>query len=341
MRCLIIGTNIWPIPIQGYGGIEYLVYHLACGLAKKEHQVTLVAPNGSQLPNEVDVIYSGIREEEELSWQRYRGRMEAGEFEVVIDASWQRWAVMSFVGKDNQIPIIQWHHTDPSVYSVPAPVQYNLWVGLSRDHASRLGKHFQLPVRWLWNGIDTDFYRSNGQPRGNRFLWISRYTPEKGALDLITLAKKMRIGLDMYGDIEIIGDKSYLDRSMREADGLRVRANPGISRTETVQQYSTHKVLLQWYTWQEPFGLSIVESMSCGCVPIVSRSGAMPELIKHGETGFLVDTIEEMEDIINAEAWKNINLDVMRKHVEDNFSLPIFIDHWEKLLLDVISGVRW
>lgn len=341
MRCLIIGTNIFPLPPTGYAGVEELVYRLSVGLAKKGHQITLVAPNGSQLPDEVEVIYSGLMEDEEQTWQRYKGRMEAGEFECVLDSSWQRWAVMSFVGKDKQIPVIQWHHTAESVYSVPAPVQYNLWVGLSQDHAARLGRHLQLPVRWIWNGIDTEFYKANGQPRGNRMLWVGRYMPEKDPLALMSLARKMRVGLDLFGDITIVSSQDYVRRCFQEADGLVIRANPGISRVETVQQYSTHKAMLFFPSWSEPFGLSTCEAMASGCVPIARRTGATPELIQHGITGFLVDTIEDMEHLIKTEAWKDINLEIMRKHVEKNFSLPVFVDRWEALLQDVINGSRW
>ena len=341
MKVLVISTNVFPVPLVGYGGLEQLVYHLAEGLHRKGHKVSVAAPNGSRLSEDVELIGSGQNEDEEKSWQRYKGRLESSEWEVVVDASWQRWATMSNVGREPQIPIINFHHSDPSIYQTPAPIPHNLWVGLSRSHAENLGRHFRIPTRYVYNGIDTQFYRSDGRPRNNHYLWLARYTYEKGAAEIINLAKKLKVVVDMYGDTSIVGDQGYVQMCRNTADGLYARVSPGISREETVNQYSTHKGYLYWLNWSEPFGLSILEAQACGCVPIVSRRGAAPELIKHGETGFLVDTLEEMEELVKKDAVKEINLETMRKHVESKFSVERFVDDWEKLLLSVVSGERW
>ena len=50
--------------------------------------------------------------------------------------------------------------------------------------------------------------------------------------------------------------------------------------------------LLHLISFDEPFGLSLVESMACGTPVIAFRRGSMPEIIRHGETGYIVDDIE-------------------------------------------------
>lgn len=338
MKLLIIGTSVYALPPQGYSGLEMLCYHLAEGLG---HQVTIVAPEGSRLSEGIEVVPTPLREDEEKSWLRYRGRLEAGEFDVILDASWQRWAMMSSVGKDPGLPIVNWHHTDPSVYGNPGPVQYPMWVGLSRDHAERLSRHMQVPVRWIYNGIDMGYYRDNGKPRGERWLWVGRWTAEKGAAEVIGLAQKLRVPVDMYGDTEIIGPQEYMKLCQQRADGYFARWNPGISREMTVDAYSTHRGLLFWPLWEEPFGLVPIEAMACGCVPIVRRSGALPELIEHGETGFLCDTLEEVEELVKGDVVKGIDPEVMRVHVEKRFGLERFVGDWEALLQRVADGERW
>lgn len=342
MRILLISTTIYPIPLKGYGGLEELVTQLALGLAGRGHQVAVVCPETSSLPEGTEIIFTGLREEEELAWQRYRGRLEAGEWEVVVDASWQRWATMSNVGREPQIPIVNWHHTDVSVYGSSAPVIYPLWVGLSKDHAERLARHLKVPVRFVYNGIDLDFYKANDSlPRSNRYLWLARWTPEKAGADIISLAQKIKVPVTMHGDTEIIGSQDYARLCFSRADGLYARVGPGVSREATVELYSTHKALLQLYGWSEPFGLNLVEAMACGCVPIAQRSGAAPELIRDGVTGFLVDTQEEMENLILRDAVREIKPLAMRKHVEKRFSLERFVGAWEKLLSEVVNGARW
>lgn len=343
MKLLIISSNVFSLPPSGYSGLEVLAYLLATGLAEKGHQVSIVCPEGSKLPEGIEGIFCPLREEEEKTWQRYKGRLENGEWPLVVDASWQRWATMSVAGKDPPPALlIQWHHSDPSVYSSPGPLRYPMWVGLSQDHADRLSKHLRVPVRFVYNSIDTSFYRANGQPRSNRYLWLGRYTIEKSPLDIMNLARNMKIGLDCFGDTEIVSDQGYVERCRMEADGLMVRWSPGISREQTVHEYSTHKALLYWPLWSEPLGLTILEAQACGTVPIVRKSGALPELIKHGETGFLVESLDQMRELIDKDAVKEIDLEVMRKHVEDKFSLERFVADWETLLRRVAEGgERW
>lgn len=341
MHCLIISTTVYPVPLQGYGGLEQLVFQLVCGLATKGHTISVVCPEGSTLPEGIEGISTGLREDEEKAYQRYKGRLERDEWDVIVDASWQRWAIMGSVGRDDTTPIVQWHHTDPSVYQTPAPLAYNMWVGVSKSHAEDLGKHFKMPVKYVYNGVDTQFYKSNGNPRGERYLWLSRWTPEKGGAEIIGLAQKLKVGVDMFGDTEIVGDLSYAQLCSRRADGMYARISGGITREATVDAYSTHKGYLYWLNWSEPFGLSIVEAMATGCVPVVNRRGATPELIRHGTTGFLVDTLEEMEELVKSDAVKSIKPETMRRHVEKQFGIERFVADWEKLLLRVVEGERW
>ena len=46
--------------------------------------------------------------------------------------------------------------------------------------------------------------------------------------------------------------------------------------------------------WNEPFGIVMAEAMACGTPVIGFRRGAVPEVVAHGETGFVVDTTDEM-----------------------------------------------
>ena len=46
-------------------------------------------------------------------------------------------------------------------------------------------------------------------------------------------------------------------------------------------------------SWREPFGLVMIEAMACGTPVIGFRQGSVPEVVKHGVTGFIVKTVEE------------------------------------------------
>lgn len=345
MRILLVNTSIFkltPQGTEGYAGIEYLACKLAAGLASRGHVVTLVSPEGSDVGVEnIEYIYTPLREEEEKSWARYRGRLEQGEWEVILDTSWQKWAMMSSIGRDPQLPIVNWWHSHHSIIQAQPSVQYPMWVGISRGHAEELTRAWGVATRWVYNGIDTDFYKASGQPRGGRWLALGRWTPEKGFLEMSLLAKKLRIGLDLYGDQEIIGSDAYMRRAMAEADGIFVRAHGGVSREKTVELYSKGHGLLHLHRWEEPMGLVPIEAMACGAVPIAMKRGGPAETIRHGVTGFLVDTDEEAAELIKRDAIKEISPEAMRAHVEEHFSLKRFIDDWADLLQKVAAGERW
>jgi glycosyltransferase involved in cell wall biosynthesis len=76
--------------------------------------------------------------------------------------------------------------------------------------------------------------------------------------------------------------------------------------------------LLHLISFDEPFGLSLVESMACGTPVIAFDRGSMPEIIRHGETGYIVEGIE---GAINAVASvTSINRSTCRADVEKRFS---------------------
>lgn len=87
MKLLFISTNIFPLPPTGYSGLEMVLYLQAVGLAAKGHQVTVVAPQGSVLPEGVELIPTMQNEPEEATWHRYSQRLNAGEFEAIFDHS--------------------------------------------------------------------------------------------------------------------------------------------------------------------------------------------------------------------------------------------------------------
>ncbi|MDH3379976.1 MAG: glycosyltransferase, partial [Gammaproteobacteria bacterium] len=76
--------------------------------------------------------------------------------------------------------------------------------------------------------------------------------------------------------------------------------------------------LLHLISFDEPFGLSLIESMACGTPVIAFDRGSMPEIIRHGETGYIV---EDIEGAINAVASvTSINRSTCRADVEKRFS---------------------
>ena len=76
--------------------------------------------------------------------------------------------------------------------------------------------------------------------------------------------------------------------------------------------------------WDEPFGLTMVESLAAGTPVIGSKKGSIPEIIKNGVNGFLCDSMEEMIEAINM--LNKIDYSNCRKIAVKNYSKDVFIN---------------
>jgi len=93
--------------------------------------------------------------------------------------------------------------------------------------------------------------------------------------------------------------------------------------------------LLHPINFEEPFGLSVAESMLCGTPVIAFNKGSMPELIVHGKTGFLVESVHEAADVLGD--IKNIDRAFCREWSEGNFSQDKMIDNYLEVYRKILQ----
>ena len=108
-----------------------------------------------------------------------------------------------------------------------------------------------------------------------------------------------------------------------------------MSFSEKVKLYQEAKAFLFPVSWEEPFGLTMIEAMATGTPVIGFNRGAVSEIIEDKRTGFIVENVDQMVNKI-----KDINqIDRLfcRQRVEENFSLKTMVDNYEKMYLEVIK----
>jgi len=341
MKILIICTSFYNLPPPGYSGLEMLVYQWACEFAKAGHQVAVVCPGDSQLPEGVELITVGLREPEDAAYLKYKNRLESGEFDAVMDNTWYTYSVLSQMEADKQLPVIHAWHTDPYALGLPPPIQRPCMVAFSEAEANIIRSRWSVACQVVRHGIDLDFYKPDPSvERGNRYLFLARYTPEKGFLEIAYLVKKCRVPIDAFGDIEIVSSQDYVTKCFNEADGRQIRVNTGIPREQAVKEYQSHKALITWPNYIEIFGLTTVEAMSCGCPVISKDSGAARELIKQGKSGFVVSTLEECEELIKSDAVSKLKTEDIVKQGR-KFSIEKSAKGHLRLLSDVANKIYW
>src|SRR6202044_185535 len=97
----------------------------------------------------------------------------------------------------------------------------------------------------------------------------------------------------------IIQDQAYYQEHVVPAvDRGDVVYKGSLGGQDRMTALGSARALLHLVNFDEPFGLSVVEALACGTPVIAFNRGSMPELIDHGVTGFLVDTIDEAVDAI-------------------------------------------
>ena len=339
LRILVISTTIWPVPLKGYGGLEMICYWLACELAKMGHEVGLVAPVGSVLPDNVKLIPVAKGEPELQAFQRYKGILK--DWDVIIDHQWSKPSYLAKVQNPELKIIGVCHAPVPTMYQSPPPVRFPCFVGLSHAHAREGSEHLGIPFRVVYNGIDLDFYTPDPTvKRNDRYLFLNRISRCKGAHVAIDIARRLRINLDVAGDTDFTQDPAYAQRVISLCEN-NIQWWGSLTRKQTVEFYRTRKALLNTILWRvEPFGLVVPEANACGMPVLAFNRGSMPELIKNGINGFVVDTQEEMEELIKEDAVSEIKPENCRA-VAEQFSIRKMAENYLKLCEDVLNGREW
>jgi hypothetical protein len=84
--------------------------------------------------------------------------------------------------------------------------------------------------------------------------------------------------------------------------------------------------LLHPIHFDEPFGLSVIESMACGTPVIAFNRGSMPELIENGKNGFMVNNVEATIEALTR--IKEIDRAACRSHVEQHFTVDRMVNEY-------------
>jgi len=339
LKICVISTTILPCPPTGYAGLEMISWQCAEGLHAKGHDVTLIAPKGSKTNAKLHETTLGESERQAYSgyWQKLVN------FDVIIDHSWEKWSYILKMEGNLKQPILGVLHAPvETMYSVAPPVQKPSLVCISKDQSEACKKHLNSNSRVAYNGVDISFYSNKNKKRNNRYLFLARISTIKGPHIGISVANNCGVGLDLVGDDRITGEPDLL-RRVKDACTLtpNLRYIGHQNREECVDWFNNNKALLHPnQLYREPFGLAPVEAQLCGMPVIAWDNGAMRETVKHGETGFLVNTQEEMESLIRSDAVSNIKSENCIEWAKQ-FSYENMVNTYEQLCVEAKESGGW
>jgi glycosyltransferase involved in cell wall biosynthesis len=191
-------------------------------------------------------------------------------------------------------------------------------------------------VNWqktIYHGLPIDQYKEyDGE--GKYLAFIGRIAKEKRPDRAIEIAKKAGIPLKIAAKVGKADEEYYhtVIKPMIDGDPL-IEFVGEIGEKEKNEFLGNAIAMLFPIDWPEPFGLVMIESMACGTPVIAWKNGSVPEIIDHGITGFVVESIEE-----SVNAIKNIS-SISRRKVrevfEKRFSSKVMADNYLDLYDDL------
>ena len=133
---------------------------------------------------------------------------------------------------------------------------------------------------------------------GEDLVILGRIHPDKGTAQAIDIARRCGRRLVICG---IVQDEGYFhERVEPHIDQDRVMYLGSVGPEERARVLGSALALLHPIGFDEPFGLSVVESMACGTPVVAYRRGSMPEIIDDGVTGFVVDDAAQAAEAVGA-----------------------------------------
>ncbi|MDJ1484061.1 glycosyltransferase family 4 protein [Cytophagaceae bacterium YF14B1] len=343
MKIAQIAPLYESVPPKLYGGTERVVSYLTEELIRQGHEVTLFATGDSntsaRLVSHIDEalrLNPGIQDPIAHHIIQMQDVMErAEEFDILhFHNDYLHFPFSATLGK----PCITTLHGRldlPDLQYVYNKFKDRPLVSISDSQRKPL-----KDVCWagtVYHGLPLDLY-NKGEGKGDYVAFIGRISPEKRPDRAIEIARKAGIKIKMAAKIDK-ADQPYYQKHIRKLmDQPHVEFIGEIGEAQKGEFLGNAKALLFPIDWPEPFGMVMIEAMACGTPVIAFNNGSVPEIIDHGESGFVVNTIGQAVKALNK--IDLLDRKLVRKTFENRFSAGIMAESYLHLFERMIPTKR-
>jgi len=329
MRIGMIAPLEMRVPPPGYGGTELVVGLLTEELVRRGHAVTLFASGDSRtaatlVPGCPRFLRGSGRDKGILTMLNVTACLErADDFDIIHNHTcFEGLATAGLV----RTPVLTTLHGGLAGDWLLLFDRYRGWYNTISDSARRLlppKEHFAGVIH---NAIDVATYPFHPGPREDHLLHLSRISREKGTHLAIDVARRSGRRLVVAGNVDEV-DREYFERSvLPHVDGRLVTYVGEADQDAKRALLASARCLLAPVTWDEPFGLFLVEAMACGTPVVALRRGSIPEVVEDGVTGFVVDDLAGMCAALDR--LDAIAREACRRRAEARFDVPRMADDY-------------
>jgi glycosyltransferase involved in cell wall biosynthesis len=339
MKIAITSPPWIAVPPSGYGGIERVVSNVVEGLVRKGHDVTMYATGDSKTAAKLAYYYKkGLGND--LSFKLnpfnllnhlYHFYKDAkNKFDIVHDNIGETALyfadltktpmVMTLHGtfNENTQDLFKEYGTVHSIKELVQKFKHYPYVSISNKQRESLPELNYVAT--IYNSIilsEFDFNETGGED----MVWIGRMNYTKGVDLGIKAAEntKKKYIISSYIDS---GDMPFYQKDIEPhlTQGYLARTDEMKDIESKSQFLGNGKLFLFPIRWDEPFGIVMIEAMAVGTPLVAFSMGSVPEVIKDGETGFLVNPSDT--DIRGNWITKKTGVDGLCEAIERIYSMP-------------------
>jgi glycosyltransferase involved in cell wall biosynthesis len=344
LKVLLTADPEIPVPPTFYGGIERIIDGLIIELRFRGHTIGLVANAKSK--SRVDYMRAWSSEEStRLSHVQntLALRKAVSEFRPQVVHSFSRlgYLLPLLPSRLPKLMSYQRHTGGRQIRIAGRLAKKSLMFTGCSEFVAGMGRAWGSDWVAVPNFVDTDFYTFSPTVADDApLVFLSRFERIKGAHTAIAIARQSGRRLILAGNrVEHPEGEAYWKDEIEPhlgRDGIEY-VGP-VNDDQKRKLLSNAAALIVPIEWDEPFGIVFAEALACGTPVITTKRGAVPEIVRHGVEGFLINSVTEGCDVVRR--LSSIKRSNCRKRVEQEFSRKVVVGRYDSLYRRLLNISR-
>ncbi|MBD1849345.1 glycosyltransferase family 4 protein [Cyanobacteria bacterium FACHB-502] len=351
MRILLVSTPVGALGSGLGGGVELTLRNIGLALQERGHSIVVMAPQHSvslgleilQIPGEMQTTAQTqgrnalvtLPANSVLANLWGAAYQQQRDYDIVINFAydWLPFYLTPFFDRPIAHLVSMGSLTDAMDHVIGQTL--DRFPGSIGVHSRAQAETFPFgsQCRVLGNGLDLSLYQFCAKAE-DELGWVGRIAPEKGIEDAIEAAQQAGLPLKIWGAMP---DPDYWRSIYQRYPNASFSYEGFLTTGELQQELGQCCGLIMTPKWVEAFGNVAIEALACGVPVIAYRRGGPAEIVRDGETGWLVEPDSVSGLVAAIQKLDKIDRQTCRQTAERVYSMQAMGDRVEGWLQDVLE----